>query len=334
MATIKDIAVAAGVSSATVSRVLNQDPLLNVAPETRQKILDIAKELNYIKKGRSAKRPFTLGIVQWFSAQEEMEDSYYLKIRQGIEDYCTEAGIPMIRTYKADPGYTEQLKEVDGLVCIGKFSKQEIAFFNQLTASTLFLDMPVDDSTISTITLDFEQAVSSSIDYLSNLGHKEIGFLTGKEFLASGKIFPDPRKAAFVQCCESKEIQYLPWLKEFDGAFSSDSGYQMMNELLSEDKLPTAIIAASDLIAIGAMKAIHEHGLSIPEDISLIGFDDIQMTEFTTPALTTVHAPAYEMGHYGAQLLCHVIKPDTTCGMRVKLPCKLIERESCRKVNN
>lgn len=331
MATIKDIATAAGVSSATVSRVLNQDPLLNVAPETRQKILDIAREFHYIKKGRSAKRPFTLGIVQWFSAQEEIEDSYYLKIRQGIEDYCKESGIPMIRTYKADPGYTEQLKEVDGLICIGKFGKQEITFFNQLTDSILFLDMPVDETSISTITLDFEQAVSACVDYLAKLGHKDIGFLTGKEIIDSDEVFADPRKAAFIHSCESKGITYLPWFKEYDGRFTSDSGYQMMRELLIEKELPTAVFAASDLIAIGAMKAIHEHGLAIPEDISLIGFDDIQMSGFTTPALTTLHAPAYEMGYYGAKILCQIMKQGTTCGMRIKLPCRLIERESCKK---
>lgn len=332
MATIKDIALAAGVSSATVSRVLNQDPLLNVAPETRQTILDTAKALNYIKKGRSAKAPFTLGIVLWFSAQEEMEDSYYLKIRQGIEDYCQETGIPMVRTYKADPGYAEQLKDVDGLICIGKFSKEEITFFHQLTPVILFIDMPVDDISISTVTLDFEQAVSAAVNHLKQLGHTQIGFLTGKERLASGEVFADPRKHAFIRCCESEGITYKPWIKEYDGAFNSDSGYQMMSELLAQNTLPTAIFAASDLIAIGAMKAIHEHGLSIPEDLSLIGFDDIQMAEFTTPSLTTLHAPSYEIGQYGAKLLCQILKPGGACGMRVQLPCKLVERNSLRQI--
>ena len=89
MATIKDIASAAGVSAAAVSRILNNDETLNVSPETRQKVLDTARELHYVKRGRpSVKSLFTLGIIQWFSSQQELEDNYYLLIRQGIEDYC------------------------------------------------------------------------------------------------------------------------------------------------------------------------------------------------------------------------------------------------------
>ena len=100
MATIKDIARAAQVSPATVSRILNQDMTLNVTPETRQKVLDTAREMHYVKKNRPPRSQFTMGIVQWFSAQEEINDSYYLTIRQGIEDYCKNRGIHVIRTYK------------------------------------------------------------------------------------------------------------------------------------------------------------------------------------------------------------------------------------------
>ena len=101
MATIKDIASAAGVSAAAVSRILNNDETLNVSPETRQKVLDTARELHYVKRGRpSVKSLFTLGIIQWFSSQQELEDNYYLLIRQGIEDYCLSHNIQIVRTYK------------------------------------------------------------------------------------------------------------------------------------------------------------------------------------------------------------------------------------------
>ncbi len=328
MTTIKDIARAANVSSATVSRILNQDASLNVAPETRRKVLETAKAMNYIKKGRSAKTSYTLGIVQWFSAQQEMDDNYYLKIRQGIEDYCRGHCIHVVRTYKADLGYAEQLKEVDGLICIGKFSAQEIDYFRNITESILFLDMAVDDIDISTITLDFEQAVYSALAYLSGLGHQRIGFLTGKEYVTPSESFNDMRKEFFLRYCREHGITCHPYLKE--GTFTIASGYEMMTELLQSTDLPTAVFAASDLIAIGALKAMAEHGLSVPEDLSLIGFDNITMTEFTTPPLTTLHAPAYEMGNYGAHILCHVLNPKNKTAMRIKLPCRLVERESCK----
>ena len=328
MTTIKDIAQAANVSSATVSRILNQDSSLNVTPETRQKVLETAKALNYIKKRRSVKTSYALGIVQWFSAQQEIDDSYYLRIRQGIEDYCRDHCIHVIRTYKADLGYAEQLKGVDGLICIGKFSEKEIEYFRNITDSILFLDMAVDNIDISTITLDFEQAVRSALQYLTGLGHQKIGFLTGKEYVSESEPFTDMRREVFIRFCEEHSIDYQPYMKE--GAFTVTSGYEMMSELLQDAALPTAIFAASDLIAIGALKALNEHGLSVPEDISLMGFDNITMTEFTTPPLTTLHAPAYEMGNYGAHILYHILTPKSQAAMRIKLPCRLIERASCK----
>ena len=113
MATIKDIASAAGVSAAAVSRILNNDETLNVSPETRQKVLDTARELHYVKRGRpSVKSLFTLGIIQWFSSQQELEDNYYLLIRQGIEDYCLSHNIQIVRTNKSDIKYIDVLKDV------------------------------------------------------------------------------------------------------------------------------------------------------------------------------------------------------------------------------
>ena len=164
MATIKDIASAAGVSAAAVSRILNNDETLNVSPETRQKVLDTARELHYVKRGRpSVKSLFTLGIIQWFSSQQELEDNYYLLIRQGIEDYCLSHNIQIVRTYKSDINYMDVLKDVDCLICIGKFSQEEISYLYEMNSCILFLDMPVNDDRISTIIPDFGEAVTRGV---------------------------------------------------------------------------------------------------------------------------------------------------------------------------
>ena len=231
MATIKDIARIANVSAAAVSRILNQDETLNVAPETKQKVLDTAKKLNYVKRNRIVNKSiFTLGIVQWFSSQDELADSYYLLIRQGIENYCTAGNIRIVRTYKSDLNYTDSLKDVDCLICIGKFSKNEISYFKKLNPNILFLDMPVEDPGVSTVTMDFHQAVSLAVDYLSGLGHTEVGFLTGIEYLEDGEVFPDERYREFVRCCEEKHLHYEPYTKK--GSFRLESGYEMMCELI------------------------------------------------------------------------------------------------------
>ena len=330
MATIKDIAVSAGVSSATVSRIVNNDSTLNVSPETRQKVLDTAHSLNYKKKSRaSSKSVYTLGIVQWFSPQQELEDNYYLLIRQGIEDFCMQNCIHVVRTYKEDINYMDALKNVDALICVGKFSKDEVKQFRELSSNIIFLDMPIEDSNVSTITLDFEHAMKTGMDYLASLGHKKIGFFGGKEYLADGTLFPDMRKILFVQYCEAHGIVYRPYMLE--EVFSIESGYRMMNQILELAELPTAIIASSDPIAIGALRALNDRRIQVPGKISLMGFDDTSLSAFTSPPLTTIHAPAYDMGNFGANILYNILKLQPATAMKIQLPCQLRVRKSCGK---
>ncbi len=328
MATIKDIAAAAGVSPAAVSRILNNDASLNASLETRQKVMEAAHALNYTKKPRTAsKSTFTLGIVQWFSSGQELSDSYYLLIRQGIEDFCTKNCIQVVRTFKTDRNYLDVLKDVDGIVCVGKFSRTEIRQFTELTKNIIFLDMPVADIDISTITLDFEQAMYDGLTYLEKLGHRHIGFFSGKEYVEKGQPFADPRKKYFIKFCKKHKIVYEPYLQE--EIFDMESGYRMTQHLLDSGKLPTAIFAASDPIAVGIMKALTDAGLAIPKDISVIGFDDSALAAYTTPPLTTMHAPAYDMGSFGASLVYHMLKLTPETAMKVQLPCRLVVRESC-----
>ena len=332
MATIKDIAVSAGVSSATVSRILNNDSTLNVSPETRQKVLDTAHSLNYKKKSRaSSKSAYTLGIVQWFSPQHELQDNYYLLIRQGIEDFCMQNCIHVVRTYKADINYMDALKSVDALICVGKFSKDEVRQFRELSSSIIFLDMPIEDSNVSTITLDFEHAMKMGMDYLASLGHKRMGFLGGKEYLADNTLFPDMRKSLFMKYCEDHGMEYKGYMLE--EVFSIESGYRMMNQILEKEHLPTAVIASSDPIAIGALRALNDRRVRVPEEISLMGFDDTSLSAFTSPPLTTIHAPAYDMGNFGANILYNILKLQPATAMKIQLPCQLRIRQSCGKVS-
>lgn len=333
MATIKDIAVSAGVSSATVSRVLNNDNTLSVSPETRQKVLDTAHTLNYRKKSRIyAKSVYTMGILQWFTPQQELEDNYYLLIRQGIEDFCKQNCIHIVRTYKADVNYMEALKSVDALVCVGKFSNDEVKRFRKITSCTIFLDMPVDDINISTITLDFKQAVETGMDYLVSLGHRRIGFLGGREYLADGQLFADTRKTLFLEYCRKHNITCEPYILEEE--FTIESGYHMTKKLLKTNDLPTAIVAASDPLAIGAMQALNDWGIRVPEQISVMGFDNTSLSSFTSPPLTTIHAPAYDMGSFGANIVFNILKLQPTSAMKIQLPCQLVERKSCRPLEN
>lgn len=328
MATLKDIADAAGVSQAAVSRILNNDKTLSVPIETRRRVLETAEELHYIKKSRKgSSEQFKLGVVQWFSAEEELQDAYYMYIRQGIEDFCIKNNISISRAFRTDENWSERIKDIDGLICIGKFSKEEVATFIGINSNIVFLDMSLTDNNYTTVTMDFKTAVNEALEYLSSLGHKKIAFLGGKEYVGDREMVRDERRKAYVSYMKRQKIEYKKWMRE--GAFSSASGYIMMKELLENEELPTAVFAASDAIAFGAMKAIQEKGLVIPRDISIVGFNDTEMSAFTTPGLTTINAPAYDMGQHGANLIFVSSNLSIKTPLKVKIPCKLVERESC-----
>ena len=326
MATIKDIAQAAGISSGAVSRILNNDPTLSVSPETKRKVFDIAQQLNYQKSRNRDKSLFKMGILQWFSAEQEMQDSYYLLVRQGIEDFCQKHSLGIIRAFQSDASSIEQLQDVDGLICVGKFSDQEIQKFMNICRNIVFLDMPVTDYKITTLTMDFKAAVYDALDYLTELGHQKIAYLGGKEYVGNQELFTDERKQAFFSYMQRHGLNDS---MIYEDSFSSASGYQMTQMLLNEKEIPTAIFAASDAIAFGAMRAIQEKGLSIPEDISVIGFNDSEMSSYVTPALTTISAPAYDMGQHGANLIYAATNLNIATSLKAKIPCQLVKRESC-----
>ena len=330
MATIKDIAQAAGISTGAVSRILNNDPTLSVSAETKKRVFDIAQELNYQKSRNRDKSLFKMGILQWFSAEQEMQDSYYLLVRQGIEDFCQKHSIGIVRAFQSDISSINTLQEVDGLICIGKFSDEEIQKFIGICNNIVFLDMPVQDYKITTLTMDFKSAVYDALDYLTELGHQKIVYLGGNEYIGNQELFIDERKQAFVTYMRNHGLDST---SIYEGAFSTTSGYQLTQELLENEELPTAIFAASDAIAFGAMRAIQEKGLSIPDDISIIGFNDTEMSSYTTPALTTISAPAYDMGQHGANLIYAATNLNINTPLKAKIPCQLVKRESCKKVN-
>ncbi|MCM1495324.1 MAG: LacI family DNA-binding transcriptional regulator [Bacteroides sp.] len=330
MATIKDIAAEAGVSPAAVSRILNNDPALSVPMETKQRVWEAAKRLHYHKLNSSSKAAFQLGIVQWFSAEQEMQDSYYLLIRQGIEDFCMKNSISIVRTFRSDANYLDVLKNVNGLICIGKFSKEEVGQFIQICKNIVFLDMAVDNYELTTVTMDFHQAVFCGLDYLLGLGHRRIAFLGGLEYTGDKEPIVDERKKAYISYMKKKKLDYKSYICE--GRFSTVSGYEMMEALLQQGKRPTAVFAASDALALGAIKAIQNQGLTVPEDISVIGFNDTEIGAYTTPALTTIHAPAYDMGQHGANFLYVSSNLSISTPLKVKIPCYLVERDSCSTV--
>lgn len=331
MATIKDIAQRANVSSAAVSRILNEDDTLSVSPQTKQNVLKIASELQYIKKAKPKKaEPIkTIGIVQWYSLAQELEDTYYFSVRMGAENYCKEQGILVKRTFKNDLDYLSNLHDIDGLICIGKFSKKDIEQFRNIHENVIFVDMMVDHITQNCVVLDFESAIKDAMSYLCELGHTHIGYLGGKEFTSDDTLYEDSRRNTFFSYCKEHQIKHFLMEEQF----SIESGYHMMKQLIENRQCPDALLCANDSIALGAIRACNEFHIQVPEDISIIGFNDISASAYSTPPLTTIHAPSEVMGEYAASFIDQQIGKLQKLPIKFVLPCTLIKRASCKEKN-
>ncbi len=334
MPTIREVAEAAGVSPGAVSRILNHDITLSVSEPTRQRVLSIAQKMNYVKKssGRQSNGTLTFGILQWYSIRQELEDPYYLSIRLGAEKYCSEHSINVIRAFRGDADYLSSLRGVNGLICIGKFAEEEIRSFSDITPNFILVDMHTTRILHNCMTLDFLHATTDALDYLISLGHKKIGYLGGKEYISADTVYFEQRKSVFEAYCKEKGLIFESYV--YEDTYSIESGYSMMKQLLSHNDLPTAVFTASDAIALGAIRALNEAGLHIPDDISIIGFDNINASAYTNPPLTTINAPTELMGEYAANFIMTSLSlyRQYHIPMQMMLPCSLIKRGSCTKV--
>ena len=331
MATIKDIAHAAGVSSATVSRVLNQDQAMSVSDETRTKIFTTAEQLGYKKSKRTNKRSKSshrVAIIEWYTEQEELDDLYYYSIRLGAEKRAQELGYEIIRIFNNDS--MAQLENIDGIVAIGKFSPDKIKELEAYSDNLVFVDSDTLNYGHSCVTTDFENSVINVIDYFINNGLKKIGMIAGQETSSDrSTLLSDPRLNTFQS--------YLTQLKLYDpnlikiGSFSSEAGYKIMKEFIMElgDNLPPAFFAANDALASGALRALQEAKIPVPERVSLISFNDTSLAKYMYPKLSTVTVFTEDMGKQAIQILKQSFQKDSSSvPYMVKLATRLTIRES------
>ena len=335
MATIKDIANSVGVSIATVSRVLNLDETLNVSSETRKKVLEVAEELNYItiKERKNRGKAYNIGIVYWYTDVQEINDPYFLSIRMAVERKCSEEEVNFrnIDIERILNGNLSDYNNLDGIIAIGIFDNTDIEKMKKLSKNIVFIDSSPNEKDYDSIVVDFKNAVKESMEYLYSLGHEKIGYIGGVCYSRREKsVFVNYREKTYKEFMESIGSYKKEWV--LSGRFLPEDGYSLMMKALKEKERPTAFFVASDPMAIGAYKAIFELGLKIPEDISIVGFDDIYTAQFLAPSLTTVRVYKDIMGEIAVETLLDRIKKKRDLGRKIVLPTKLIKRESCRRI--
>ncbi|MGP4039617.1 LacI family DNA-binding transcriptional regulator [Gracilibacillus sp. D59] len=338
MVRISDIADAAKVSTATVSRVLNNDKRMSVSSETRKRILDISKELGYVPvKQRKVQTNKELnnqkvGIIMYCSQQYEWEDVYFLSIRKGIEQACKSKGLSVTKIIHLGDNQVENAEGLDGVIVVGGPNKEEEKKLHELMgANIVYVNNLSINKNCDHIGIDFKTATEKALNYLFESGHRHIGYIGGKEHeWQKGPEIKNPRKIAFNEIM-SEHNQYNENFVFLSNEFLINDGYKCMKKALKNKSLPTAFFVASDAMAIGAIRALHEERLKVPKDISIVSFNDIEMAQYIQPSLTTVKIFTEEMGSFAVKMLIDRFE-GREVPLQVLFPSELIVRESVKRV--
>ena len=338
--TIKDVARLSGVGVSTVSRAINNHPDIN--PETKEMIMKVIRENNYIpnNSARNLKRSDANTIAVLIKGItnplfNEMIDIIESEIRkkkcsfilQRVEEYENELDIAIELTKE---------KRLKGIVFLGGTFAQSEEKLSQLNVpfvlSTVGLYDEKGESRCSSVSLDDFKESYKIVDYLCDLGHDKIAIITSsRDDQSIGQL----RFLGYKKALENRGIAYNPKLVKYMDGESDDydmaTGYHLAKELLLEQEAFTALYCIADRIAIGACRAIRDVGKSIPDDISVIGFDGIEMGAYYSPALTTLRQPVEEMAKENIKILFDEIKKRGV-HRRVVLEGELLERESTKRI--
>lgn len=335
MATIKEIAKKAGVSPATVSRVLNHDTTLSVSSETKVRILKIAEELEYVtvrerKRNKAKKTTLNIGVLDWYSEVELLDDPYYLYLMTTIEKECAQANISTFKISKINDKYQVMINNVDGIIAIGKFSNEEIEELSTYTNNIVFVDSSPQEKIYDSVTINFRLGITEAIQYLIQLGHTEIGFIGGSVVGDYKEKTIDNRKKEFISIMEEYQL-FNPDYIYTGNKISHQEGYSVLNQALQGNKLPTAFLIANDTMATGALRALHEAKINVPNEMSIIGFNDLVTSKFLIPPLTTIRVHINFMALTAIDLLKERIYKGRVIPKKVLIPSELVIRKSCKK---
>lgn len=333
-ATIKDIAKKAQVSTATVSRVINN--IGGYGAETRERVLKVAKELGYYKNETATSlvtnKTKTIGIII-----PNVSTNFYGNIVNGIEDIAYEYGYSVILTHAGVEGkrLADSLKlmanrRVDGVIIVSIYldSKQE-EMITSLNLPTILLSTQAEGDSLPYIKVNDYQAIYEATQYLIDHNHQAIGLVGINE---TDKIAGEPRLKGYLDCLKDNAI---PIDKELivSGDFSFDAGRRAMKHFLDQQKVPSAIVCASDETALGVNSVANDNGLTIPDDLSIIGYDDTSIAWMSTPPLTTIGQPLYEMGAKGCERVIQAIVYDQDMISEI-VPFRLKIRKTVKRLDD
>ncbi len=307
--TIKDVAKRAGVGIATVSRTLHGSP--QVSPGTAARVVKAVEELGYRPntnaQSLASGRSHMLGLMV-----SDITNPFFSELVKGFEDVSLHNGYDvLVASTNYDPARTALCvrrmieRKIDGVAIMTSEVDPSLEdIFAGRKVPLVFLDVGRVRKGVSNVKVDYGGGITQAVQHLHDLGHHRIAFISGPELLESAR----ERRDAFVRRMEESRSCTRHKILIEESNHRVDGGLKAMLRLLESTPPPTAVVASNDLTAIGAMRAIRQRGLRVPEDISVVGFDDIQMAEFTEPALTTVRLLRTEVARLACDALVQSIR--------------------------
>ncbi len=336
---IREVAKRAKVSTATVSRTINKPG--SVTPKTAERVWKVIRELRYFPNTHARSlvsgRSRILGLIV-----SDVTNPFFPELIQGFEDLAVEHGYELlISSTRYDPSRMALAvnrmleRTVEGVAILT--SEMDPLLTEQIAlrkVPMVFLDVGVEGHGIRNIVVDYERGINQAVAHLLELGHTRVGFISGPMSLKSAAI----RRSAFLRCLTERGIIEDDRLV-VGGDHSIDGGFRGMLNLLDLERRPTAVLTSNDLTAMGALRAARSAGLRIPQDISIIGFDDIHLAEFTEPPLTTVRLSREELARKTFQALVKEIQRDgdpeaALAGEEQQIETRLIIRNTTGPANN
>lgn len=323
---IKDVAQLAGVSTATVSHVLNKTRY--VSPETKKRVQEAIRELRYYKDAHAWR--LASGNSDFFGLiVSDITNPFFPELIRGFESAALKRHFDTLlcdtnyNPHRAESGVRMMIEnKVRGVAVMTSELPSHLAedlAANQI--AVVFLGLGTAGPYTSNIRVNHKRGIREAIGHIHSLGHKDIAFISGPQGLRSARL----RREAFISAMRAYELSQEQII---EGTHKVEGGMSAARTLLAQDKVPTAILCSNDLTAIGAMGAIRKAGLRVPEDISVIGFDDIYFASLANPPLTTINLPRDHMGELAFEALQNMLRTKKAHGREYAITPKLVVRES------
>ncbi|WLD92802.1 LacI family DNA-binding transcriptional regulator [Alkalihalobacillus sp. AL-G] len=327
MATIKDVAKLAGVAVSTASYALNDSQ--KVSSDTKKKVMDAAKELNYQKNGLASdlKRTKTNTIALILS---DLSGPYYSELIQGVQSVAMTNGYDLIACSSMGGSQSTAVKflrekRVDGVIVLAHNIEDEtIQESARQGFPIVVLDRELKGDFVLQVDVDNWRGGYLATENLIKNGHRKIAYISGPYNSHDNELRFQGYKGALAKYGIPFQSRW-----KISGDYTRDGGYRATNMLIAQNKLPEAVFYANDEMAIGGIQAFTEKGMKLPDDISIVGFDDIQLAEFVSPSLTTIRQPKYEAGALAVHLIFQLLSGEKV-EPYYKLTTQLIERKSVK----